>query len=761
MICNNDNFDIIEISREDATNANVVYPKNTLIKVYENSQETRLADGITKFNDLLVLGSSGGGGGSTDASQLTTGTLSDARLSNNVALKSYVTKANVGLGNVDNTADSAKPISTAQQTALNLKANTANQDFTGINTVPTPATSTNTTQIANAALVQAVAALKQNVLTAGFNLGTINGISFNFGQNTVISAIQAASLGYIQASTIGYVADGTTDNTPKYEGTTKVYFGPGTYLFKSTLYLGGGIDFLGDGNGKTIFKTNTTFTGGNGDAPFEHNGGSNIKYRCITFNGSGNAVPASSQSKRMLAFIKFNPFPNLCKNILVEDCVFQDGWCYGIRFGDGNTDGTNMYENIDINRNTFERLYDPNHPEFDDEVDSQDNFMKCDGLYLNSLTKKANITNNRFMDLSGDAIFGFGSTNAGANNYLVDDQWRAFNISHNFIYKTWMGIEINGNTNTSNKSIIHNNIILYPRRINSGGYCVSVAGDGSIISNNICVATEMATFEIFGNNTQIIDNKIMMSVLKNGSGGVASTKFRAGGTHFLMDVYGCGVDIKNNLLVADLKYDNGTIHPQAFGGINIINVSPYSPPYQGGTVKETRPKDYNISGNTIVGIKKSFIEATVQPADDITIAYNKFVSKNLTESGIWIQGSRWNIHHNDADLTGSSNGYTDGIGFVQTHNTVTATQSLVHHNSIINDEFFFPTNTRGYFKYWANEFHNSTTRIGWTDCPYFPVTASERAALPVGNGRNTTVFQTDGATAIGPWTYVNGAWKQL
>ncbi len=36
-----------------------------------------------------------------------------------------VTKAQVGLGNVDNTADANKPISTATQTALNLKADTS------------------------------------------------------------------------------------------------------------------------------------------------------------------------------------------------------------------------------------------------------------------------------------------------------------------------------------------------------------------------------------------------------------------------------------------------------------------------------------------------------------------------------------------------------------------------------------------------------------------------------------------------------------
>lgn len=34
-----------------------------------------------------------------------------------------VTKSDVGLGNADNTSDANKPVSTATQTALNLKAN--------------------------------------------------------------------------------------------------------------------------------------------------------------------------------------------------------------------------------------------------------------------------------------------------------------------------------------------------------------------------------------------------------------------------------------------------------------------------------------------------------------------------------------------------------------------------------------------------------------------------------------------------------------
>jgi hypothetical protein len=47
------------------------------------------------------------------------------------------TKTLLALSNVDNTTDAAKPVSTAQQTALNLKANIASPAFTGIVTLPT------------------------------------------------------------------------------------------------------------------------------------------------------------------------------------------------------------------------------------------------------------------------------------------------------------------------------------------------------------------------------------------------------------------------------------------------------------------------------------------------------------------------------------------------------------------------------------------------------------------------------------------------
>lgn len=66
-----------------------------------------------------------------------------------------VTATQVGLGNVNNTSDAGKPVSTATQTALDLKANLASPTFTGTPAGPTAAVGTNTTQLATTAFVLA------------------------------------------------------------------------------------------------------------------------------------------------------------------------------------------------------------------------------------------------------------------------------------------------------------------------------------------------------------------------------------------------------------------------------------------------------------------------------------------------------------------------------------------------------------------------------------------------------------------------------
>jgi len=68
-----------------------------------------------------------------------------------------VTKTQVGLGSADNTSDVGKPVSTAQQTALDLKANLASPTFTGTPAAPTLTSSDSSTKLATTAFVHTYA----------------------------------------------------------------------------------------------------------------------------------------------------------------------------------------------------------------------------------------------------------------------------------------------------------------------------------------------------------------------------------------------------------------------------------------------------------------------------------------------------------------------------------------------------------------------------------------------------------------------------
>lgn len=64
-----------------------------------------------------------------------------------------ITKADVGLSNVDNTSDADKPISTATQAALDTKANLDSPALTGTPTAPTPTVEDNSTRVATTEFV--------------------------------------------------------------------------------------------------------------------------------------------------------------------------------------------------------------------------------------------------------------------------------------------------------------------------------------------------------------------------------------------------------------------------------------------------------------------------------------------------------------------------------------------------------------------------------------------------------------------------------
>ena len=104
---------------------------------------TAESSGITSLSDVTITSVASGdllkyngtawvnaAGYATLASPTFTGTVSG------------ISATMVGLGSVDNTSDTAKPVSTAQQTAIDLKANIASPTFTGTVTIPTGASIT-------------------------------------------------------------------------------------------------------------------------------------------------------------------------------------------------------------------------------------------------------------------------------------------------------------------------------------------------------------------------------------------------------------------------------------------------------------------------------------------------------------------------------------------------------------------------------------------------------------------------------------------
>jgi hypothetical protein len=112
----------------------------------------------------------------------------------------------VGLGNVNNTSDAEKPISTAVQaaldlkatiTALNLKAALADPTFTGVVTLPAPSAGTNTTQAATTAYAMAAApnALYRTILNAsGSHIAARAAGTYLLGQGTAMSVSGTGAL---------------------------------------------------------------------------------------------------------------------------------------------------------------------------------------------------------------------------------------------------------------------------------------------------------------------------------------------------------------------------------------------------------------------------------------------------------------------------------------------------------------------------------------------------------------------------------------
>lgn len=137
--------------------SDVLFPTQNAVKTYVDTQiVTGTPDATNLIKGKIKL--AGDLTGTADEPLIADGVITNAKVA------SGIDKAKVGLANVDNTSDVNKPVSTATQTALNLKANLASPTFTGTPTLPTGTigvtqlTADNSTALATTAFVKSVAA---------------------------------------------------------------------------------------------------------------------------------------------------------------------------------------------------------------------------------------------------------------------------------------------------------------------------------------------------------------------------------------------------------------------------------------------------------------------------------------------------------------------------------------------------------------------------------------------------------------------------
>ena len=161
--------------------------------------DTTVLSGATVISDLDI-----------NITTNTSGLVTDANGS--IATRD-LTKADLSLGNVDNTSDAGKPVSTAGQTALDLKANLASPSLSGNPTAPTQADNDDSTKIATTAYVQREVSDLLGGAPAAFDTLLEISASIANGDSDVVALTTTVGTKLAKASNLSDLANASTSRT--------------------------------------------------------------------------------------------------------------------------------------------------------------------------------------------------------------------------------------------------------------------------------------------------------------------------------------------------------------------------------------------------------------------------------------------------------------------------------------------------------------------------------------------------------------------
>ena len=219
-----------------------------------------------------------------------------------------ITSAMVGLGNVDNTSDANKPVSSATQTALNLKANIASPTFTGtVNGITKGMVglgNVDNTSDANkpvSSATQTALDLKANIASPTFT-GTVNGITKGMVGLGNVDNTSDASKPVSSATQTALNLKSNLAN-PTFTGTVTLP----AVAFTATPASGTATFTLGIDANNTIIRT----TGGSGGSVTQSTSSNNLNYSVPFSSNSANGAftPLIDANN----FLTYNPSTGMFK----------------------------------------------------------------------------------------------------------------------------------------------------------------------------------------------------------------------------------------------------------------------------------------------------------------------------------------------------------------------------------------------------------------------------------------------------------------